>query len=106
MSHKFDLEAVEAALRIAVLSAGGKVLGRLLKGISCGRRELSVICKCGERMQSKGVEEKVLVTIMGPIPYRRSRYECPACKDSRYPGDEELDVVGTRRSPGVRRMLA
>jgi hypothetical protein len=57
-------------------------------------------------MQSKGVEEKILVTIMGPVPYRRSRYECPVCGEARYPGDEELDVVGTGRTPGVRRMLA
>lgn len=57
-------------------------------------------------MQSKGIEEKILVTIMGPVPYRRSRYECPACTEARYPGDEDLDVVGTGRTPGLRRMLA
>lgn len=57
-------------------------------------------------MQSKGIEEKILLTIMGPVPYRRSRYECPGCGEARYPGDEELDVVGTGRTPGLRRMMA
>jgi hypothetical protein len=57
-------------------------------------------------MQSKGTEEKMLVTIMGPVSYQRSRYECPACGKARYPGDEELDVVGTGRTPGLRRMMA
>ncbi len=57
-------------------------------------------------MQSKGIEEKILTTIMGPVTYRRSRYECPDCGTARYPGDEELDVVGTGRTPGLRRMLA
>jgi len=28
------------------------------------------------------------------------------CGDTRYPGDEELDIVATSRSPGVRRMAA
>ena len=57
-------------------------------------------------MQSKGIEEKTLLTIMGPVRYRRSRYECAECGQTRYPGDEELDVVGTSRTPGLRRMMA
>jgi hypothetical protein len=32
--------------------------------------------------------------------------QCPACQATRYPGDEELDIVRTTRSPGVRRMMA
>ena len=43
---------------------------------------------------------------MGPATYRRSMYECPSCSDIRYPCDEELDVVGTTRTPGLRRMMA
>jgi hypothetical protein len=57
-------------------------------------------------MQSKGIEEKMLVSILGPVPYRRSRYECGECGQTRYPGDEELDIVGTGRTPGLRRMMA
>lgn len=91
---------------MAVLAAGAKVLAGLLEGIGCGRREHPVQCCCGAIMQSKGIEEKTLVTIMGPSPYRRSRYECDDCGEVRYPGDEELDVVGTGRTPGLRRMMA
>lgn len=46
------------------------------------------------------------MTIMGPISYMRSRYECAECGETRYPGDEDLDVVGTGRTPGLRRMMA
>jgi len=105
-AKKFDLEAVESALRTAVLSAGAKVLGGLLEGFGCGRRQHPIACQCGTIMQSKGLEEKGLLTIMGPVSYRRSRYQCPACGQTRYPGDEELDVVGTGRTPGLRRMMA
>jgi hypothetical protein len=97
---------VESALRAAVLSAGAKALGGLLEGFGCGRREHPLQCHCGTYMQSKGIEEKTLLTIMGPVSYRRSRYECPECGKVRYPGDEELDVVGTGRTPGLRRMMA
>lgn len=106
MDGKFDLEAVESALRVAALSAGAKALGGLLDGFGCGRREHPIQCHCGESMQSKGIEEKTLLTIMGPVSYRRSRYECHECGQTRYPGDEELDIVGTGRTPGVRRMMA
>lgn len=105
ISRKFDLEAVEAAIRTAVLATGAKVLGGLLEGIGCGRREQPLQCHCAAIMQSKGIEEKTLLSIMGPTPYRRSRYECDDCGEIRYPGDEELDIVGTGRTPGLRRML-
>jgi hypothetical protein len=93
-------------LRSAALSAGAKVLGGLLEGFGCGRREYPIECHCGAIMQSKGIEEKILMTIMGPVLYRRSRYECSDCGEARYPGDEELDVLGTGRTPGLRRMMA
>lgn len=100
-----DLESWEIALRAAVLCAGSKVLGSLLKGIGAGRREAPVTCGCGTRMQSHGLKSKPLLTILGPVPYQRSMYQCPACGRTRYPGDEELDIVDTTRSPGLRRMM-
>ena len=56
-------------------------------------------------MESKGIREKTLLTIVGPVRYRRSMYAC-SCGTIRYPGDEELDVAGTTRTPGLRRMMA
>ena len=91
---------------MAVLSAGAKVLAGLLEGIGCGIRQQPVQCRCGAIMQSKGIEQKTLITIMGPALYRRSRYECDDCGNVRYPGDEELDIVSTGRTPGLRRMMA
>jgi len=45
---RVDLEAVEQALRAAVLKAGGKVLEQLLKSVGVGRRETKVLCpRCG-----------------------------------------------------------
>jgi len=57
-------------------------------------------------MQSQGLKLKELLTILGPVIYDRSMFQCPACGATRYPGDEELDIVGTTRSPGLRRMMA
>lgn len=101
-----DLEAWETALRAAVLSAGARALEGLLEGIGSGKGHGAVVCKCGSRMGSQGLRNKELLTILGPVTYGRSMFQCPVCQGTRYPGDEELDIVETTRSPGVRRMLA
>jgi hypothetical protein len=57
-------------------------------------------------MESQGLKPKEVLTILGPVTYRRSMFQCPVCQNTRYPGDEELDIVETTRSPGLRRMMA
>jgi hypothetical protein len=106
VAKKADLEAWETALRAAVLSCGGKILGRLLEGIGSGRSSGTVMCQCGTRMKSQGLRDKQLLTILGPVSYSRSMFRCPLCEATRYPGDESLDVIETTRSPGLRRMMA
>jgi hypothetical protein len=57
-------------------------------------------------MESQGLKHKEVLTILGPVTYGRSMFQCPACQSTRYPGDEQLDIVATTRSPGLRRMMA
>jgi hypothetical protein len=106
VTQKVDLEAWETALRTAVLLCGAKILAGLLEGVGSGRRPESVMCECGTPMESQGLKEKELLTILGPVMYSRSMFQCPACQATHYPGDEILDVVQTTRSPGLRRMMA
>ena len=101
-----DLEAWETALRAAVLRAGAGILSELLSEIGSGHRNQPVDCSCGERMSSRGLRSKPLVTLLGSVEFRRTMLRCKACGAVRYPGDEALDVVGTSRSPGVRRLMA
>ena len=103
---KVDLEACECALRPLALAAGAKALGVLLEPVGKGRRDEEVVCECGTPMKSRGVCSKELLTILGPVTYTRSRFQCLSCGATRFPGDEELDIVGTTRSPGLRRMMA
>ncbi len=100
------MEAWENALRAAVLSAGAKALASLLEGVGSGRQDEAIVCDCGARMESHGLKSKPLLTILGLVDYKRSLFQCPSCHQTRYPGDEQLDVVDTTRSPGARRMMA
>jgi hypothetical protein len=91
-SGKADLEAWESALRVTVLAFGAKILAGMLAKHGSGRREEEVVCRCGQRMESRGVRGKEMMTILGSVPYERSLFTCPACRETRYPGDEVLDV--------------
>lgn len=104
---RVDLEAVEHALRAAVLEAGGKVLERLLEPVGVGRRETPVACPgCRRRMESRGVASKRVLTLFGWIDFARSRFVCLHCGATWFPGDEALGIVDTSRSPGVQRLEA
>lgn len=105
-SKEADLEAWEEAIRVAVLAAGAGVLERLLADVCCGRRDEAVVCACGARMQSRGVKEKELRTILGPLTLRRAMFQCPACGATRLPGDKALNIANTSFSPGLRRMMS
>lgn len=97
---------MEGVLREAVLAAGAKVLEVLLRDVGVGRRETMLRCRCGAAMKSSGVKTKTVYTLLGAVPFERSRYQCALCGKTRYPGDEELGVVKTSRSPGLQRQTA
>lgn len=101
-----DLEAVESALRAAVLAAGAGVLEELLRPVGTGRRRAPLRCACGGPMRSTGVRNKKIQTLLGEVRFARSRHMCEACGAVRYPGDEELGIEGASRSPGVQRQVA
>lgn len=105
--HKaVDLEAWEQALCEAVLSAGAKLLEKLLAGVGCGRPPRRLLSSTAQPMHSIGRREKTLQTILGPVRWRRSLFVDPDTGESRCLGDEALDVVGTSFSPGLRRRMA
>lgn len=105
----FDLEATEFFIRSRVHEAGARVLARALEQIGGGPLAEPLFCSENHRparMESLGLKEKRLRTILGEVAFRRSAYRCAACGKIRYPADEQLDVSGTSFSPGVRRMMA
>ena len=100
------MEAWEQSVLVAALGAGAKALEAVLRGLGSGRRRSPVRCACGTTMRSVGLRDKEIVTALGPVTYCRSLFVCPACGESRFPGDQALDMEHTGFSPGVRRMMA
>ncbi len=103
-SRGLDLEAVEMATRAALHRAGVAVLEELLG--ACGAYPRQVPCGCGQPAQFHEMRPKRLLTVLGRVETERPYYLCPHCHQGQSPRDQQLDVVGTEYSPGVRRMMA
>lgn len=84
--------------------AGAVTVQRLLSMPESHDRPIP--CACGQRAQYHETRRKQLLTMLGPVVIDRGYYVCASCHQGRSPRDQQLDVVGTECSPGVRRMMA
>jgi hypothetical protein len=84
---------------------GSSLLEKLL-ALDEGHRGQKIDCGAGHEAEFVGYREKYLTTVLGSLGLRRAYYHCPKCGKGVVPKDQELDVVGSSYSPGVRRMLA
>ena len=101
-----DMEATEMAVRSAMHQVGASFLEKLLS--LSDRSHTTSNTDCGQGHQAKFVDyrTKHVYTILGPINIRRPYHHCVLCKKGIIPRDQDLDIVGTSFSPGVRRMMA
>jgi hypothetical protein len=103
-SRHVDLEAIESLVRDSMHQAGAKALEQLLS--MPAPQPNKVVCSCGHMAHLHESRPKKLLTMLGPVNFERAYYLCTHCHSGQSPRDQELDVVGTECSPGVRRMMA
>src|SRR5258708_6817949 len=101
-----DFEAWENLVLQAARQGGAGVLGTLLRHWQQHAPREVILCRCGQRLASRGRPRKGLVTPLGRGPFPPPFYQCPPCSQGRFPDDERLDIVQTTYSPGVRRLMA
>jgi hypothetical protein len=101
---QLDLEAVETLVRSAMHQAGASTLTELLRFPAPGRR--AIPCPCGHQALYRELRAKTLLTAVGMVEVRRPYYLCPHCHEGQSPADQQLDIVDSDFSPGVRRMQA
>jgi hypothetical protein len=100
-----DLEASEMAIRAAMHQMGGVLLEKLLNSDGGGYRGAHLDCGQGHLAEFVGYRGKQVLTVLSSVEVQRAYYHCPACQGGLVPKDQELDVVGSSFSPGVRRMM-
>ena len=103
MGH-LDLEAVEMLVRSAMHQAGASTLTELLRFSAPDQRALP--CPCGQPARYRESRTKTVLTAVGTVDVSRPYYLCGHCHQGQFPVDQELDIVDTEFSPGVRRMQA
>jgi len=103
---RFDLEAMEMAVRSAMHRAGAAALTELLEFPAPSDAQRTVACPCGELARYRELRCKVALTAVGLVQVLRPYYLCPRCHTGQFPVDVDLDMERTEFSPGVRRMQA
>jgi hypothetical protein len=102
--------AAEFAIRDAMHRVGGVLLEQVLNSDQGGHRGQRIACGRGHQAEFIDYRTKHLQTLLGTVQIRRAYYYCTDCPGEPgrgvIPKDEELEVVGTSFSPGMRRLLA
>jgi len=91
-------------VRSALHQAGASTLTELLRFSAPDQRALP--CPCGQPALYRESRSKTVLTVVGTVEVSRPYYLCPHCHQGQFPADQELDLVATEFSPGVRRMQA
>jgi hypothetical protein len=100
-----DLESWEMGIRQSLLQLGGQVLEKLLNQAGAEKKEGPVRCARQHPLRRVGTRDKRVLTVVGEIQIQRAYYYCSQCQTGWIPRDVEWDIVDSRFSPGVRRLM-
>src|SRR5437016_5454897 len=93
------------AIRAAMHQMGGALLEKLLNSDGGGYRGAHLDCGHGHPAEFVEYRGKQILTVLSSVEVQRAYYHCSGCQGGLVPKDQELDVVGSSFSPGVRRMM-
>jgi hypothetical protein len=93
------------AIRAAMHQMGGTLLEKLLNANGGGYQGAHIDCGHGHQAEFVEYRGKEILTVLSAVELARAYYHCATCHSGKVPKDEELDIVGTSLSPGVRRMI-
>src|SRR5438034_1317230 len=80
-------------------------LEKLLNSDGGGYRGAHLDCGHGHPAEFVEYRGKQILTVLSSVEVQRAYYHCSGCQGGLVPKDQELDVVGSSFSPGVRRMM-
>ena len=81
------------------------MLEKLLNADGGGYRGSRIDCPKGHRAKFVGYRGKQVVTVLAAVDVKRAYYYCARCRQGVIPKDQDLDIVDSSFSPGVRRMM-
>jgi len=105
-SGQKNLAEVEWAIQEDVRQVGRVIFGAALSTVGTGREGCSLPCECRSTKRYVSDRPKTLVTLFGPVEFRRAYYNCSNCGHGESPLDRKLGVEGTSVTPAVKDVLA
>jgi len=81
------------------------MLEKLINSDGGDYRGVSILCSCKGKAEFVEYRDKGVTTMLSPVNVKRAYYHCSGCGWGQLPKDNDLDIVRTSFSPGVRRMM-
>jgi hypothetical protein len=106
LDGSFDLESFEMSIRSGMHAIGANMLETLLNAGDGGYRGAAIPCEQGHIAHFVDYREKKLLTVLGDVSINRAYYHDKECHSGFCPKDDDLDIVSTGYSPGVRRLMS
>jgi len=99
------VRAVETEIRERLRALGAQVLGLVLSGVE-GTPAATQPCACGGTLQYQRRRTAEVVSVFGPVPYRRGYYAGCACGQGQAPIDERFGLQPGAVTAGLAELLA
>ena len=103
--YGLDFEAMETAVKRAVLQLGAHLVSSHLNADRSDHQGRELPYRCGAEARYAGRRSKRFSTLLGDMELERAYYHCQACGNGFYPQDEALGMAESSVSPGVLRMI-
>ena len=101
-----DFEAVETAVRTAVLAVAARCVADRLNADHSDQYAAGLPCGCGRTARYAGRRAKTIRTALGAMTLERAYYHCEPCRTGFCPRDRTLGIDETTLSPAATRMTA
>src|SRR5437867_13437759 len=85
--------------------SGGALVEKALRTDEGGYAGTTTKCVQGHLAEIVEYRRKEVLTVLSRVAVQRAYYYCSVCAGGVIPKDQELDIVGTCFSPGVRCLM-
>jgi hypothetical protein len=104
-TQPLEMQEVETQMREVLRQVGQQALGQYLSELSSIPRP-TLTCECGGELRYQRRREAQLISVFGPVTYRRGYYAGCACGHGQAPLDVALGVTPGGMTRGLAELLA
>lgn len=101
-----NLLEMETEMRKLLKNVGAEALGMVLEERDEEIRKEQQICKCGNKLSYLQKRSATILSVFGPVNYKRSYYVCKTCKKGETPLHRRYGIAAGEITPGLGEMIA